>query len=315
MSAPLSPATLPARSSGWKTWLMASRPFSLTASVIPITLGALLAVREGVSFHILWFVLALVGGTLLQVGTNFVNTYYDYMNGVDTREQKASIQPWLVLGWFSPGAVLAAGYLAFSVSALIGLYFIYVRGWLIAAIGLAGLLGGYWYTAGPVHYKYRGLGVPLVFVLMGPLETLGGYVTLAGHLSWTPIAAALPVACLVAAILHGNDLRDFETDREGGMVSLSHWLGWTASIRLYDALLAGAYVFALLNVAVGILPIWSLLVLATVPAAWQLMRRVHAGGQCIIPVEPLTAKLHMQFGLALSLSILVAGWFPLPWPV
>ncbi|MER3404877.1 MAG: hypothetical protein C4289_06695, partial [Chloroflexota bacterium] len=38
-------------------------------------------------------------------------------------------------------------------------------------------------TAPPFEYKYRALGVPLVFMLMGPLMVEGSYYTVSGAFS------------------------------------------------------------------------------------------------------------------------------------
>lgn len=298
------PPSRPAGLPPWRLWLMAVRPFSLTASAIPVLLGTVLALPSH-SFLPLPFLVALVGGVLLQIGTNLVNSYYDYRNGLDTPQNKGHIQPFLVLGWLPARSALMGGYVAFALAALGGFYLIAIRGWIIALLGVIGILGGYWYTAGPVNYKYRGLGVPLVFVLMGLLMTLGGYVVQTGRLSGSVLLASLPVACLVAAILHGNDLRDEGDDRASGVVSLTTWLGHRGAVALYDLLVAGAYATTLLNIGLGILPAWTLVVALTLPGAFHLIRRVHAGGELVIPVEPLTARLHLQFGLLLTAGTLV----------
>src|SRR5207244_549931 len=97
--------------------------------------------------------------------------------------------------------------------------------WVVAAFGVAGLLGGWGYTAPPLQYKFRALGLPLVFLLMGPLMVVGGYYVVTGSFTWNAVAASIPVGLLVAAILHGNEWRDISDDARAGIVTFSIRVG------------------------------------------------------------------------------------------
>jgi 1,4-dihydroxy-2-naphthoate octaprenyltransferase len=137
---------------------------------------------------------------------------------------------------------------------VIGLYLVVLRGPTIIALGLLGLIGGYGYTAPPLQYKYHALGVPLVFVLMGPLMVAGTYFAITG--TWAPQAFVLsvPVGLLVAAILHGNEWRDISEDTRAGIVTLSSRIGREWAHYSYVALVLGAYITLGLSVAFGLLP-------------------------------------------------------------
>jgi hypothetical protein len=99
-------------------------------------------------------------------------------------------------------------------------------------LGILGLVGGYGYTAPPLRYKYRALGVPLVFLLMGPLMVVGSYFAVTGAWSVEALILSVPVGLLVAAILHGNEWRDIGEDTRAGIVTLSSRLGRMGSLRL-----------------------------------------------------------------------------------
>jgi 1,4-dihydroxy-2-naphthoate octaprenyltransferase len=274
-----------------------------------VTLGTVLAWREG-CFNLTYYLLAVTVGILLQVGTNMVNTYYDYLNGVDTVASSGESNPILVMKWLKPPAVLKGGYLAFVLAALSGLYLVLLRGWPLLLLGLVGILGGYGYTARPLAYKYRGLGVPIVFVLMGPLMVLGGYVVQSGYWQWLPVLVSLPVGFLVAAILHGNDLRDIETDRLAAVKTLSHLLG-NKTEYCYYFLLLGAYLSTVLLVAGNLLPWPALLPMLLLPQGVKLACMVRGGfkGNLALlgPVEPLTANLHLRYGMLFIAGLLLAG--------
>ena len=73
--------------------------------------------------------------------------------------------------------------------------------------------------------EYRALGVPLVFVLMGPLMVVGTFFAVTGTWSATALAASVPVGLLVAAILDGNEWRDINEDSRAGISTLSARIG------------------------------------------------------------------------------------------
>jgi len=293
----------------WKKWFLALRPFSYTAAVVPCALGGLLALSQG-DFNWPAFFLTIIGGVLLQMGTNMVNTYYDFVNGLDTPENSAAVNPAVVLGWVRPGQILLLGYLAFAAAALIGIYLVSLGGVAVLVLGAIGVVFGYIYTATPLAYKYFGLGVPMVFVLMGPLMVAGGYVVQTGVWRWEPLAISLPVAFLVAGILHGNDLRDMPFDGEK-IATLANWLGEKGSERLYEVIIGGAFISLVVLVLTGLLTPWSLLALLMLPRGLQLVSQVHRGflGQreLLGPIEPLTARLHMQFGALMILGVVLSN--------
>ncbi|MDN5346938.1 MAG: 1,4-dihydroxy-2-naphthoate polyprenyltransferase [Clostridia bacterium] len=293
----------------WQVWFLAFRPWSFTASFIPVTLGSILAWQQG-PFNLFLYLLALAGGVLLHAGTNAVNTYYDYLAGIDTVANKGKSQPFLVLGWLQPRELLWGGHLAFGLAIIIGCYLIALRGWLVLALGIIGLVGGYGYTARPLAYKYQGLGIPFVFILMGPLMVVGGYVVQTGSFGWLPVLASLPVGFLVAGILHANDLRDIEGDRDAAIKTLSHYLK-DAAQDFYYFLIWGAYLSLALLAILKVLPWAALLPLLTLPEGFKLMRMVKGGftdnPAFLEPVEPLTARLHLIFGLLLIIGLLLAG--------
>src|SRR6185437_11317253 len=118
--------------------------------------------------HLLPFTAALAGGVLLQAGTNIVNEIFDVRQGVDTIISPRASHA-LLKGRLSERAAFAAAAVAFLLAIAVGVALVALRGPAIIGLGVLGLVGGYGYTAPPLQYKYHALGVPLVFLLMGPL--------------------------------------------------------------------------------------------------------------------------------------------------
>jgi 1,4-dihydroxy-2-naphthoate octaprenyltransferase len=285
------------------------RPFAYTASVIPVLAGGALAAVDGL-FAWLPFLAALVGAVLLHSGTNVVNEIYDVRQGIDTITSPRASHA-LVKGRMSERQAFAVAFGAFALAVVIGLYLVVLRGPTIIALGLLGLIGGYGYTAPPLQYKYHALGVPLVFVLMGPLMVAGTYFAITG--TWAPQAFVLsvPVGLLVAAILHGNEWRDISEDTRAGIVTLSSRIGREWAHYSYVALVLGAYITLGLSVAFGLLPPATLVAILSLPFLAQVVRSAELGAtgqaRAIAMIDLQTARLHLAFGALLVAGILLSG--------
>jgi 1,4-dihydroxy-2-naphthoate octaprenyltransferase len=286
-----------------------TRPFSFTASIVPVAAaGALALVDDRMSWPL--FALALVAGVLLQLGTNVVNEVYDVRKGVDSITSPRASQA-LVTGRVRERDAFLLAASAFAICAALGLIMVTVRGWPLAIMGAIGLVGGWGYTAPPLQYKYRALGLPLVFVLMGPLMVLGAYYAVTG--TWTVKAAvvSVPIGLLVAAILHGNEWRDIAEDARAGINTVSIAAGRTFAHALYVVLLVGAYMTLALGVAAGTLPRLSLLTVLSMPLLVSALRNSELGAsgqqRAIALIDRDTARLHATFGALLVVGLAVTS--------
>lgn len=288
-------------------WFLAMRPWSFTASFVPVALGAALAWSEGF-FHPGLFLLTLAGGVSVHAGTNLINTYGDFMSGVDTVES-AVTNPQLVSGVLKPESMKRVGIAAFAFASLLGLVLTYFCGWPVFVIGCLGVVAGYSYTAGIFPYKYKGLGSIMVFFLMGPLMVWPAYFIQTGKYGLVPVLVSLPVAMLVAAILHANDIRDVAFDSAAGIKTLAMKVGLRASLLIYYGLLAGAYVALAALAAAGLVPNAVLLTLVLAPAAAKLFRGAAEGAKGNLPLmqmlEKNTAQFHFNFGVLMIVGIIV----------
>jgi 1,4-dihydroxy-2-naphthoate octaprenyltransferase len=285
------------------------RPFAYTASTIPVAVGGALAWHDG-RFDLGLFLLALAGAVFLHSGTNVVNEVYDVRRGIDTITSPRASHA-ILKGRISERGALWLAALFFAAAVGVGLALVITRGWPIVALGLIGLAGGYFYTAPPFEYKYRALGVPLVFLLMGPLMTVGGYFAASGAWSVEALILSVPVGLLVTAILHGNEWRDISEDTRAGIVTLSARVGAGVAHYAYVAMVVGAYVALGLAVALRWTSPTTMLVVLSLPFLAQVMRSAElgAGGQAraIAMIDLQTARLHLAFGGLLVAGVLLAG--------
>ena len=210
-------------------WLQASRLFSLTASITPVLLGTAIAWKHGY-FSPGRFGLVLVGSIAIHLGTNLINDYYDFVNGIDVAGSTGSSKV-IQEGLLTPSEVWWGGIVNFAIGASAGMVLVRACGWPIFVIGLISIAAGYFYTASPIALGYTALGEPTVFIFMGPVMVLGAYYAEALHFAWQPFIASLPIAFLVAAILHANNIRDIDTDVVKHKMTLANLLGRRAANR------------------------------------------------------------------------------------
>ncbi len=299
-----------ARKGTLAVWLQAMRAFSFPASIVPVAVGTVLAAHSDAA--VAWWLVPFVAvaSVLMHAGTNMVSDYFDYEKGVDKDYAYVSSGV-LAQGLLSPMQVLIGGLVLFAVSCGIGLLFVALRGWPILMLGVVGLLGGIFYTARPVGYKYLALGDALVFTLMGPLMVIGSYFVLTDSFHFSVLIASLPVGCLVAAILHANNMRDIDHDRETEVRTVANLLGHDRARVEYYVLVGGAYAAVVGMILGGMVSPWGLLVFATLPlAAKNLQRVVHSQPsqpESIATLDVQTAQLHLAFGLLFSLAILLGA--------
>ena len=284
-------------------------PFwSLTASTIPVLVGAAVAAQDG-RFTWLMLALTLVCGWLLQIATNLLNTYGDFRSGVDTVATLPTA-PQLVTGALTPRAVFRAGVSALALAAGLGLAAAALSDWRLLLFAVAGVAGAGGYTTG-VRYKYAGLGVPMVFLLMGVLMVLASTYAQSCTLTWKSLIASLPVSLLVAAILHGNDLRDTVSDRAAEIKTATLVVGDQSARALFYALHLAPHLVVLTSVAAGVLPAWTLLTLLSLPLTASAVKTCAGGFRAndavrIGKLEGLSAGAHFIFGALLVLGLVLA---------
>lgn len=277
--------------------------------MVPVLVGAALALSHEGAVSWILFPLVIVCSLLFHAATNVLSDYFDFKKGVDQDYTYGSSRV-LVDGLMRPKEVLLFGWLLFGVGCGLGLVLAVVRGVPMLALGVVGLLGGYFYAGSPFGYKYIALGDVAVFILMGPLMVIGSYLALTGGYAPAVLYASLPIGCLVAAILHANNLRDITHDAEAKVKTLANVLGHTAAKWEYLLLVGGAYVSVIVMVAARILTPWALIVFVSLPPPVRniaaIWRSEPGGPEDLATIDVQTAQHHLLFG-ALFAGAIAAG--------
>ena len=288
------------------SWFWATRPFSLSASVAPVLVGSAFAASLK-SMDWVLFALVLSGSMAIQIGTNLTDEYSDHRTSGSSSKFLA---PHKVIqrGLLSEQAVLTGMVVAFGYGIAAGLTIAYQTGWPILAIGAVSVTIAFLYSGGPFPIGNLGLGEPFVFVFMGPLIVMGAFYAQAEAFAWASFWISLPVAFIVTAILHCNNLRDVDEDREVGKRSIAMTLGPTPSRWLYAGLLAAAYGTLALLAATDVISPWGLAGLLPTPWAVGSVRMLFAADNrpAMNRVMVRSAKIHGWTGVTFAAGLLYA---------
>ena len=286
-------------------WVQAARPRTLSLSTTPVVVGAALAwTMEG---HVRWSVVlaALVGGMLIQTGTNMHNDAADSERGGDGPDRVGPPRV-TASGLLDGRAVNRAACACFAGAALIGVYLIWIGGWPILLLGLASILSGWAYTGGPLPIAYTPLGELWVVAFFGLAAVCGTYWVCTGKLSPVAIDAGLALGLLTGAVLLVNNHRDAVEDARVGRRTLAILAGPVATSWIYGGLMLAP--FGLLVPIARILPhghAWPAL-LALPLAGWLVYRFAHeprGRGFNIILVQ--TVLVQSLFSLLLSAGLVL----------
>ena len=282
-------------------YVLATRPWSFTAVIVPIMLTTTVAGHSVFSIRALQ---ALAIGVFVQAGANLTNTYFDFQNGIDTKHdtgdytlvnaKKLTPDTVAFMSWlcYAIGIALAYPVLAASLAQV-------ETSHAIVLVFAAGIALAYFYTAKPLGLKYMALGDLVIFACFGPLIMQFTCLFLTGATRDDIYLYSVPVGLYTEAILHANNARDIKADSQAGAVTLATLVGLKHSYTFYVMLFAGAYAAAM---AIALWHRWAVCAtLLVVPLTMGLLQKYRIKDMKDLPEE--TAKTHLPFGVALVLGV------------
>jgi 1,4-dihydroxy-2-naphthoate octaprenyltransferase len=286
---------------------MAARPRTLPAAIAPVLVGTAVAVLSSDRLRAGAFVAALIGSIFIQVGTNLANDYSDARRGADDVDRLGPVRV-TASGLVTPRRVLLATWIAFAGAVAVGIYLAAVAGPVILAVGAASILAGVLYTGGPRPYGYAGLGELFVFLFFGLVAVNGSYFVQLEELDWLPFALSVPVGMLATAILVVNNVRDIDTDRRAGKLTLAVRMGRDRARLLYAALMLGAYALLPIGLLAADGPAWGLLAFLSLPLTAKPLRAVseRTDGPSLNRALAQTGALLGAFSVLLAAGLLLA---------
>ena len=294
-----------------KEWFMVTRPWGYALSIMPAALAVAYVFFENsvTPLDVNWWygILAVIASPILQAGGNMMSDYYDYKNNVDRKETYGSSRM-LVNKQFEPREVYWFSISMMVIGNIIGIYLLLNTSWHLLWIGLAGIIGSYFYF----FMKYRALGDLNIFIIYGQLISLGTYLVMTNALSWKMLLVAAAPGFLIVNVLHANNTRDIKHDSVAKIKTAAMLLGIKGSIIYYTVFTYGAYLLIGLCVVFGIQHWATLIIFISFPMALKLMKQMRTADkekpENIQKLDEGTAQLVMVYMLLLVIGNFAGGF-------
>ena len=248
-------------------------------SVSSLLIGTAYAVYATQAFHPGMFVLMLLATLFVDMGTTGFNSYYDFLQGVDTVD--TDVEKWkaLVQRGIDPAVALRISWSMFALAAVFGLALGALVDWRVVAVGAACMVIALFYSGGPHPIARLPVGEVFAGGMLGLLLiVLAAFVqggTLDPRVGWL----GLPSSTLIATILSVNNACDIEGVRKAGRRTLAIVLGLARAERAIHGQAVLTLVLACALVPLGVLPVSALVPIALAGAfAWREFARMHGRG-------------------------------------
>jgi 1,4-dihydroxy-2-naphthoate octaprenyltransferase len=309
MPQPLEPS-LATLSHPFMRYFVATRPAFLSVTFVGCLLGLATAAASGIALDPFKATVTMLFALLAHGGANVVNDYYDALSGCDAANDER-VFPFtggsrvIQNGVLSLHEAAVLGYALLAAVIPAGLWLTAVSGSGLIAIGLAGLLTGWAYSAPPCKLQARGIGefgITAAWLLI----VVGSDFVQRHTFSFAPLAAGLGFALLVANILYINQFPDVNADSKAGKYTMVVRLGVARARWGYALIALLSYGWVLAMVMLGQLPAAALLSLLPALASFSAARNLaaHAGTPAqLVPGIKLTILAASLHGLLLALAL------------
>jgi 1,4-dihydroxy-2-naphthoate octaprenyltransferase len=294
-----------------KLWLGPMRVDFLYLDVACVLLATGAAVWTHGKINPLYLILAFVGAVCAHISVNALNEYLDFRSGLDLRTEPTPFsggsgtlrdRPDM-----APGA-LGIAVVCLSITALIGLYFLMVRGWALLPLGLLGLVVIVFYTSWITRLPL--LSLIVTGLGFGLLMVMGTYYVLTGEYSWTAFFAALTPFFLGNNLLLLNQFPDVEVDRAAGRRNLPIVIGKRLCSIIYSVFLLATYLSMVVGVWLGYLPLAGMLGLFTLPLAVIAAAGVYRYAEDLrklMPYMGYNVLLNIATPVLMAIGLLIAS--------
>ncbi|HKJ67524.1 MAG TPA: 1,4-dihydroxy-2-naphthoate polyprenyltransferase [bacterium] len=286
-------------------WVLASRPKTLPAAMMPVIIGSALAYHQDL-FAAGPALAALLCALLIQIGTNFSNDVLDFQAGADTEDRLGPARA-VASRWINEREMLYGTVVTFALTIPPGLYLIFHAGFPVLILGLASIAAGLAYSAGPYPLASHGLGDLFVFLFFGLVATGGTYYVQTISVNGFALLGAIPAGALTTNILVINNYRDIETDQHANKHTLATRLGKAGTRIEFLLLLLISYAIPFIFLLRFNLSLWILLPLLSLPLGMRIVLQLHRGveGTSLNETLAQTARLALIYGILFSAGLVI----------
>lgn len=293
-----------------KDWILATRPWSLTASAMPIliTLAYLFCLQNRLGEEVNWVAgwLTLPMMLLMHAGGNLVSDYSDHIKRIDLPGSLNGVNH-IYSGKFKAKEIRNFGLTLLAIGALTGIGVVALSTVEVLWIGACGIL----LSLGYPRMKAHALGDINILLCFAVLPAIGVSMVATSCYHPETVLLSLTYGLQTVAILHANNTRDIRNDRRAQLQTLAGWIGGRASQYVYLLEIIVPYILLSVLVAIGHLHWLSLIAWNTLPMAIGNVRLMLNARpeeeQDIATLDQKTAQLQMAFSLLLAIGLAVGS--------
>ena len=239
------------------TWLKLSKLHQHGQGLMPFLLGGVLSWKVGGNFSWVIFFLAMFAAYLILQAANFAGEYFDYK--VDTLARycrnkfSGGTQVFQTTDMIPRHYALYATYICIALAGFIGLLlqFYFKTGRWTIALGILGMIGGFFYSHKPIQWAYRGLGEFWIWFNYGWLSVATPYYLMNGEIPLVVHLLSMPAAFTVFNIIVINEFPDYPADKAANKKNLVVRFGLKKMSYVYVAAGILTWVFVVLGVFAG----------------------------------------------------------------
>lgn len=300
-----------------QAWILAARPKTLSGATVPVIIGISMAYIDTGwhDFQVIPAMLCLVFAWLMQIDSNFINDYFDFIKGNDDADTRLGPKRACAEGWITLPAMRLGLIVTSVLSGVVGLPLIYYGGWEMTIVGAVCVLFAFLYTT---FFSYRGLGDMLVLVFFGIVPVCFTYYVIIPNdiktITWPVFVLSLACGFVIDTLLCINNFRDRENDRRDGKRTLVVRLGDQYGRQLYA--FVGIVGISLTSILLLIITpssnfLWLMVASQLVlffgymmlhMRTYSLMKEINAGRE-LNQVLGMTARNMFFYGVFTALSI------------
>lgn len=287
-----------------KLWMAAIKPPMYSVAIMPIALGSAVAYAESQTFNLPTFLTFVVSAILILAWENVSNDVFDAETGIDRNKHHSLVNLTgnkTLIFWIG-NLLLTLGILGIVSIAWTQRDFT-ILGIILLCCGL-----GYTYQGPPFRLGYQGLGEILCFFSFGPLAVAAAYYSQTQTWSVTSLAASVILGISTSLILFCSHFHQVADDLAAGKRSPIVRLGTQRSAELLPWVCGSLYALTLLGVGLGIFPLWTIAIFASLPTAYRLCSHVgknHNQPDRVNNCKFIAVSLHFWSGILLCLSFAI----------
>ncbi len=215
-----------------KAWILAARPKTLAAAVVPVLVGSALSIylSDATVFDWRKFAICFLFASLMQIAANLINDLFDFLKGSDGKDRLGPERA-MAQGWITKKAMLIGIAIVVGLAAVCGLCMLPIiaeeQVWTMLGVGVFCIFFAYFYTSGPFPLSYNGLGDVAVVGFFGVVATCFTCYCQLPYCFSDPrcVVAGIATGLAINALLVVNNYRDRETDAKDGKRTLIVKLG------------------------------------------------------------------------------------------